>query len=195
MFLCLFSLAFPGSLQYQSYRAPGSGWAQRPYPSQANSRDYQVPQADGGGLFHPSVDWCCPVLDCICDPVCQQYRIPRQCKQPSWVSLGYGEKQSWGVAISGHSARPKLGFFHPPDSGEYREILPARSGISFSDNIGMNFRTQTKHLVCNEEENHHEVFLECSFLKAYLSFFPMEGNSTCSQPSAKPKELNWMISC
>lgn len=125
LFLCMFFLAFSGSLQRQSYRAPGSGWAQRSYPSQANSRDYQVPQADGGGLFHPPVDRCCLVLDRICDPVRQQFRIPRQRKQPSWASLCYGEKQSSGVAISGHSARLKLGFYHPPGSGEYADILPA----------------------------------------------------------------------
>lgn len=97
-----------------------------------------------------------------------------------------------GVAISGLSARLKLGFYHPPGSGEYGEILPAMSGISFSDNIGVDFRIQTKHLVRNEEENHHEVFLECSSLKANLSFSYGEQLyllTTC----AKPKELNWIL--
>lgn len=72
---------------------------------------------------------------------------------------------------------------------EYGAILPATSGISFSDNIGVNFRIQTEHLVRNEEENHHEVFLECSFLKANLSFFPWRAAIPAHDPVPSPK--NW----
>lgn len=81
----------------------------------------------------------------------------------------------------------KLGVYHPPGSGEYGAILPATSGISFSDNIGVNFRIQTEHLVRNEEENHHEVFLECSFLKANLSFFPWRAAIPAHDPVPSPK--------
>lgn len=35
--------------------------------------------------------------------------------------------------------------------------------------MDVDFRIQTKHLVCNEEDNHHEVFVESSLLKASLS--------------------------
>lgn len=139
-FLCVFFLTFSGSLQHQSYRAPGSGWAQCPYTSQANSRDNQVSQADGGGLLHPSVDRCHLVLDCVCDPVCQQYCVPGQCKWPSWASLGYKEKQSLSEAISRHSAKLKL-FYRLSGRDECEDIRNSpsceTSDTSFSDDISV----------------------------------------------------------
>lgn len=60
------------------------------------------------------------------------------------------------------------------------------SDISFSDDTSMNFRIQTKHLVCNE------LFLELSFLKANLSPFPMEGSYTCSHHRIKLADTSFL---
>lgn len=112
--VCLCS-ASAGSVQHPGCGAPGPGWAQHPVPAQGNPGDRQVPEADGGGLFHPPVGGRYPVLDRLWDSILQrQVCVPRQCEARgslAWFCpISYRVCVCWGGGEQSYKQRQSPGW-------------------------------------------------------------------------------------